>query len=130
MPTIKIAHPCHTKRRIESGNTPKEINKGGLFAGDAIIVGKLGNNYIGLRGQQLVYLAAPTRSGKGTGVVNPVALSYNHSMVVLDIKKELWNISAAKRQKNGHKVSTAGNAENLTIDFAFLSSYNEIYFTS
>ena len=84
--------------------TPKEINKGGLFAGDAIIVGKLGNNYIGLRGQQLVYLAAPTRSGKGTGVVNPVALSYNHSMVVLDIKKELFNISAAYRRANGQKV--------------------------
>ena len=82
----------------------KQAQKAGLFAGDAIIVGKMGNNYVGLRGQQFVYLAAPTRSGKGTGVVNPVGLSYAHSMVVLDIKRELWEITAAYRQKHGHRV--------------------------
>ena len=81
-----------------------KINPETLFAGDRIIVGKLGSQYIGLPEQRFAYLAAPTRSGKGTGVVNIVLLSYEHSIVVLDIKKELWHISAAKRQKNGHKV--------------------------
>ena len=85
-------------------NPPKAAEKETLFAQNAIIVGKMGGRYIGLDGQEFAYLAAPTRSGKGTGVVNVVLLSYNGSIVVLDIKKELFNISAAKRLKNGHKV--------------------------
>lgn len=83
---------------------PKQVKQGGLWADDAIVVGQLNGKYIGLSGQQHAYLAAPTRSGKGTGVVNPVALSYAHSLVVLDIKKELFNITAAYRRANGHKV--------------------------
>ncbi|MBQ9183340.1 MAG: type IV secretory system conjugative DNA transfer family protein [Neisseriaceae bacterium] len=83
---------------------PKQVKQGGLWADDAIVVGQLNGKYIGLSGQQHAYLAAPTRSGKGTGVVNPVALSYAHSLVVLDIKKELFNITAAFRRANGHKV--------------------------
>lgn len=83
---------------------PKNLVKHGLFAGKHIIVGKLGNQYIGLGDQQFVYLAAPTRSGKGVGVVIPVGLSYDHSMVVLDIKQELFNITAAFRAKCGQAV--------------------------
>ena len=83
---------------------PKQVKQGGLWADDAMVVGQLNGKYIGLSGQQHAYLAAPTRSGKGTGVVDPVALSYGHSMVVLDIKKELFNITAAYRRANGHKV--------------------------
>ncbi len=82
----------------------KEVRKDGLFADDKIIVGKTKNRYIALGGQQFVYLAAPTRSGKGVGVVIPVALSYAHSMVVLDIKQELFEITSVYRAKNGHKV--------------------------
>jgi type IV secretion system protein VirD4 len=40
-------------------------------------------------GQQFVILAAPTRSGKGVGIVIPNLLSYLSSMVVLDINL-LW----------------------------------------
>lgn len=83
---------------------PSEVKKGGLFAGTKIIVGRLGKNYIGLGGQLFAYLAAPTRSGKGVGVVIPVGLSYAHSMVVSDIKQELFELTAAYRAQNGHKV--------------------------
>ena len=79
---------------------PKE----GLWAGNSIIVGKKSGRYLGLSGQQFVYLAAPTRSGKGVGVVIPVALSYAHSIVVLDIKKELFEITADFRRSCGQKV--------------------------
>lgn len=82
----------------------KKVDKEKLFADSAVICGKVGSRYIALDDQRFIYLAAPTRSGKGTGVVNIVLLSYDHSIVVLDIKKELFNISAAKRAKNGHKV--------------------------
>lgn len=83
---------------------PKLSQKKGLFAGDKIIVGKIQNQYIALGGQLFVYLAAPTRSGKGVGVVNPVGLSYEHSMVVSDIKQELFEITAAHRAQCGHEI--------------------------
>lgn len=76
----------------------------GLFAGNKIIVGKIGTRYIALGGQLFAYLAAPTRSGKGVGVVIPVGLSYEHSMVVSDIKQELFEITAAYRAQCGHDV--------------------------
>lgn len=83
---------------------PEEYAEKGLFAGDKIIVGKLGGKYIGLGGQLFAYLAAPTRSGKGVGVVVPVGLSYAHSMVVSDIKQELFKLTASWRIKCGHQV--------------------------
>ncbi|MBR5676293.1 MAG: type IV secretory system conjugative DNA transfer family protein, partial [Neisseriaceae bacterium] len=73
---------------------PKQVKQGGLWAKDAIVVGQMDGKYIGLAGQQHAYLAAPTRNGKGVGVVVPVALSYDQSLVVLDIKKEVFNVSA------------------------------------
>lgn len=83
---------------------PKQTQKKGLFADDKIIVGKIGNRYIALGGQLFAYLAAPTRSGKGVGVVIPVGLSYDHSMVVSDIKQELFEITAAHRAESGHDI--------------------------
>lgn len=81
-----------------------KVNQDGLFAGTQIIVGKVGNQFIGLGKQLFAYLAAPTRSGKGVGVVIPVGLSYSDSMVVSDIKQELFEITGAFRAKNGHEV--------------------------
>ncbi len=82
----------------------KEVNKEGLFAGTQIIVGKMNNQFIGLGKQLFAYLAAPTRSGKGVGVVIPVGLSYSDSIVVSDIKQELFEITGAFRAKHGHEV--------------------------
>lgn len=50
-------------------------------------------------GQQFVLLAAPTRSGKGVGVVIPNCLSWPHSLVVLDIKQENFNLTSGYRRK-------------------------------
>lgn len=83
---------------------PKDLVKHGLFAGNHIIVGQYKGYYIGLGGQLFGYLAAPTRSGKGVGVVIPVGLSYDHSMVVLDIKQELFEITGAFRAKCGQAI--------------------------
>lgn len=48
-----------------------------------IIVGKFGGKLVRLPGQQFVILAAPTRSGKGVGIVIPNLLDYAESVVVL-----------------------------------------------
>lgn len=85
-----------------------EIRKAGLFDddGDGIIIGRLGKKYLkaGRHNFPHVMLAAPTGSGKGVGVVIPNLFNWNHSLIVLDIKKENWMLTAGFRQSHGHDV--------------------------
>jgi|TARA_R110001606_G_scaffold366348_1_gene521454 type IV secretion system protein VirD4 len=80
-----------------------EIVKSGLLDGEGVIVGKYQDKYLQLKGQLHVILSAPTRSGKGVGVVIPNLLSWKYSVVVLDIKQENWDITSAFRKKHGQK---------------------------
>ena len=61
-------------------------------------------HYLRHNGPEHVAAIAPTRSGKGVGLVVPTLLSWPASVVVNDQKAELWNLTAAWRQKE------AGNA--------------------
>lgn len=70
----------------------------------AIVVGKMDGQFLYYNGQQFCLLAAPTRSGKGVGIVIPNLLSYQGSMVILDIKKENFELTSGFRQKYGHEV--------------------------
>lgn len=47
---------------------------------------------------------APTRSGKGVGLVLPTLLTWRHSTVVNDIKGECWAITSGFRQRVGQIV--------------------------
>ena len=49
-------------------------------------------------------MAAPTRQGKGAGVVIPNLLNYPDSVVVLDIKLENYQLTSLFRQIHGQKV--------------------------
>jgi type IV secretion system protein VirD4 len=53
-------------------------------------------------GQSHVLVFAPTRSGKGAGVVIPTLLTWPHSVIVHDLKGENWAISAGWRKRAGH----------------------------
>jgi type IV secretion system protein VirD4 len=44
---------------------------------------------------------APTRSGKGVGLVLPTLLSWPHSAVIYDIKGENWALTAGWRKQEG-----------------------------
>lgn len=61
--------------------------KAGLFSEDGIIVGKYRNKYLIHGGSEHVLMAAPTRSGKGVGIVIPNLLAWKGSAVILDIKR-------------------------------------------
>lgn len=50
-------------------------------------------------GPEHILVFAPTRSGKGIGTVVPTLLLWEHSVVVYDIKKELWNLTSGWRRK-------------------------------
>jgi type IV secretion system protein VirD4 len=69
-----------------------------------IVVGVWRGRYLRFSGQQFVLLAAPARSGKGTGIVIPNLLSYPDSVVVLDVKQENYAITAGFRRACGQDV--------------------------
>jgi type IV secretion system protein VirD4 len=83
-----------------------DLSKHGLFkpSGNGILVGKFRGRLVRLSGQQFAILAAPTRSGKGVGVVIPNLLDYAESMVVLDIKQENFDLTSGCRASQGHEV--------------------------
>jgi type IV secretion system protein VirD4 len=97
--------PLHGAARFA---TLAEIRRTGLLTnhGDGIVVGKRGSEYLvcGKEGFPHVMLAAPTGSGKGVGVVIPNLFNWNHSIIVLDIKKENWALTAGFRKEHGHAV--------------------------
>ncbi len=50
-------------------------------------------------GPEHVIVFAPTRSGKGVGTVVPTLLNWKASVLVYDIKKELWTLTAGWRRQ-------------------------------
>lgn len=87
--------------------TSREIALAGLLGVRGILVGfkpgpfGLGGRYLAFDGQQHVMLAAPTRSGKGVGIVVPNLLNWPDSVVVLDIKQENWDLTSGFRARHG-----------------------------
>jgi type IV secretion system protein VirD4 len=70
----------------------------------SILVGRHGRHFLALPGQLSVMLSAPTRSGKGVGVVIPNLLNWPDSVVVLDIKGENYDVTAGYRAAHGQAV--------------------------
>ncbi len=83
-----------------------DLARQGMFkpSDNGIVVGKFNGKLVRLGGQQFVILAAPTRSGKGVGIVIPNLLDYRESMVVLDIKQENFDLTSGWRASQGHDV--------------------------
>lgn len=86
-----------------------EVQKYGLInppdgLDKTILVGKHNGRYLNYGGTEFVLLAAPTRSGKGVGVVIPNCLNYSDSLVILDIKGENFDITSGYRAAHGQEV--------------------------
>jgi type IV secretion system protein VirD4 len=81
-----------------------EIRREQLRSASGIIVGEKGGRYLVFGGTEHVLLEAPTRAGKGVGVVIPNLLSWADSVVVLDVKRENWDITAGFRARHGQAV--------------------------
>jgi type IV secretion system protein VirD4 len=80
------------------------VRNAGLLGDEGIIVGKYRDRFLTLPGKQSVMLSAPTRSGKGVGVVVPNLLAWQDSAVVVDIKSENFAITAGFRAAHGQAV--------------------------
>jgi type IV secretion system protein VirD4 len=81
-----------------------EVVKSGLTDGKGIILGMYMGMYLMFGGAQSVALCAPTRTGKGVSIVVPNCLNWSDSLVALDVKPELAEITAGFRAKMGQKV--------------------------
>lgn len=73
--------------------------------GLGIVIGRMGNTFLYYMGAAFVLLAAPSRGGKGIGVIIPNLLRWWHSCVVTDFKQENFSITSLFREKVlGQKV--------------------------
>src|SRR6201996_4155014 len=79
-----------------------EIVAAGLFASAGVFLGRLGPNYLRHNGPEHVMAFAPTRSGKGVGLVVPTLLAWTNSVVIHDIKGENWQLTAGWRAQFSH----------------------------
>ena len=102
------AHWATREEIEETGLLPKLGQQGnGVYVGGWTDPrGQL--HYLRHNGPEHIAAIAPTRSGKGVGLVVPTLLSWPHSVVVNDQKAELWNLSAGWRQ---------GEAGNVALKF-------------
>jgi type IV secretion system protein VirD4 len=83
---------------------PDEVEAAGLLAPDGVLLGKLGRGYLRHDGPEHVLCFAPTRSGKGVGLVVPTLLSWSGSAIVHDIKGENWTLTAGFRSRFGRAL--------------------------
>lgn len=93
--------PLHGAARFA---TPREIDAAGLRAKDGLLLAQANGRLLTFGGTEHVIVYAPTRSGKGVGVVIPNLLSWSDSVVVLDMKKENFIKTAGFRAAHGQKV--------------------------
>ena len=74
-----------------------EIRRARLLDAGGVLLGKRGGTYLRNDEPAHVLVAAPTRSGKGVGIVVPNLLSWPGSVVVLDIKHENHTLTSGFR---------------------------------
>ena len=108
----KANHYLHGSARWAN---KEDIIKAGLLheddadTGTGVIVGGWVDNkgkchYLCHTGVEHVLCYAPTRSGKGVGLVLPTLLSWTHSALITDLKGELWALTSGYRKHMGQHV--------------------------
>ncbi|MDI1339913.1 conjugal transfer protein TraG [Polaromonas sp.] len=84
---------------------PEEVRAAGLTQPAGVFLGRLRTqegDYLRHEGPEHVMAFAPTRSGKGVGLVVPTLLSWPGSAVIHDIKGENWTLTAGWRSRFSH----------------------------
>lgn len=94
----QVRRPLHGAARWAS---EAEVRRAGLRARTGILLGRKSGRLLVFGGQEHVMLYAPTRTGKGVGVVIPNLLTWPDSVVVLDVKRENWEATAGFRANHG-----------------------------
>jgi type IV secretion system protein VirD4 len=77
------------------------VRKASLLGTDGVLLGRWRDEYLRHDGPEHVLCFAPTRSGKGVGLVVPTLLTWPGSAIVHDIKGENWSLTAGWRARFG-----------------------------
>ncbi len=77
----------------------EEVRAAGLVGDTDVVLGKYEDAYLRHDGPEHVLCFAPTRSGKGVGLVVPTLLTWPASAIVHDIKGENWTLTAGWRAR-------------------------------
>jgi type IV secretion system protein VirD4 len=80
----------------------RDVTAAGLTRRTGMVLGRLGPQYLRHDGPEHVMAFAPTRSGKGVGLVVPTLLTWPGSAVIHDIKGENWQLTAGWRSRFSH----------------------------
>ncbi len=95
------AAPLHGAARFAS---EREIKRHGFRERNGIVLGRKRGRFLTFGGSEHVIVEAPTRSGKGIGIVIPNLLTWAGSVVVLDVKRENFDATAGFRAHYGQAV--------------------------
>jgi type IV secretion system protein VirD4 len=79
----------------------REVSSAGLLGPDGVVLGRFGGGYLRHNGPEHVLCFAPTRSGKGVGLVIPTLLTWPYSTIVHDIKGENFQLTSGWRARFG-----------------------------
>jgi type IV secretion system protein VirD4 len=103
--TMSVMRAREAKRVTTYGSArwaeAREIRQAGLLGDDGVVLGRWRGEYLRHDGPEHVLCFAPTRSGKGVGLVVPTLLTWPGSAIVHDIKGENWTLTAGWRARFG-----------------------------
>ena len=103
--TMSVLRAREAKRVTTYGSArwaeTREIREAGLLGEDGVLLGRWRGDYLRHDGPEHVLCFAPTRSGKGVGLVVPTLLTWPGSAIVHDIKGENWTLTAGWRARFG-----------------------------
>lgn len=100
----------HRKKEATSHGTARwatdeEVHTSGLLEGKGVVLGLTQKGrYLRHDGPEHILSMAPTRSGKGVGIIIPTLLVWRHSVLVTDIKGENWGITAGFRKEKLNNI--------------------------
>jgi len=105
---VAVAMSVHRARELKNAETygsahwaaRRDVETAGLLGDNGVMLGRLGNDYLRHDGPEHVLCFAPTRSGKGVGLVIPTLLTWPASAIVHDIKGENWQLTAGFRARH------------------------------
>lgn len=106
--TLSGDHGSATMHGSARWATQHDLEGSGLVSEEGVVVGgwtkRTETVLLRHNGPEHVLAFAPTRSGKGVGVVLPTLLSWPESALILDIKGENYALTAGYRKSLGHNV--------------------------
>jgi type IV secretion system protein VirD4 len=79
----------------------RDVRRAELLGPDGVVLGRFDRHYLRHNGPEHVLCFAPTRSGKGVGLVIPTLLTWPGSTIVHDIKGENFQLTSGWRARFG-----------------------------